>query len=414
MGKDLKGKELGVGICQRKDGSYCARYVDRFGKRKSIYEKNIKILKLKLNEAIYENNAGSSLADNKTTLDEWNKKWMSVYKNPVIRENTKRHYEHIYSRHISPALGMCSISEITQLQIKELVNNLNDAGYRWETQNKVKILLTDMFNRAMEDNFAKRNPAKGVRLAKNKPNDRFVLSIEQQAEFFECSAGTFYDNLFVVAVNSGLRPGELFALTWDDIDIDNMEINVDKTLLYQKLDGDEKKEFHLGPPKTMQSIRKVPINRKCEIALKKQFVLKKIIETRSVRNVEFSDRLFVTSYNTPLNSVLFSDAIKKIVKEINIQKDNMEKMEVFSGHTFRHTFATRCIESGILPKIVQSYLGHATLQMTMDLYVHTTSDFKELEMKKLENMDVSVSEKTIEQRFAKEGKIVNMRGVRVV
>ena len=58
-------------------------------------------------------------------------------------------------------------------------------------------------------------------------------------------------------------------------------------------------------------------------------------------------------------------------------------MEKFSGHTFRHTFATRCIESGIQPKTLQKYLGHATLQMTMDLYVHVTEDFKREEIKKL-------------------------------
>lgn len=413
MGKDLKGKELGQGLSQRKDGNYCARYVDRFGKRKSIYDKNVKSLKIRLNEAIYENNAGTSVVDTGMTLDEWNMKWMSVYKIPVIRANTKRHYEHIYAKHISPLLGSCRINEITQLQVKGLINKLDETGLQWETQNKVRILLVDMFNRAMEDNFAKRNPAKGVRLAKNKPNDRFILSVEQQAEFFECSAGTFYDNLFVVAVNSGLRPGELFALTWEDIDLKNMEINVDKTLLYQKLDVDDKKEFHLGPPKTMSSVRKVPINKKCEIALKKQFVLKKIIARRNVHNVEFSDRLFVTKFNTPLNAVLFSEAIRKIVTEINLQKDEIEKMEFFSGHTFRHTFATRCIENSVFPKTVQQYLGHATLQMTMDLYVHVTDDFKRMEMEKLESANIEVSDENIEHKFEKENRVVDFRGVKM-
>ncbi len=59
---------------------------------------------------------------------------------------------------------------------------------------------------------------------------------------------------------------------------------------------------------------------------------------------------------------------------------------MFSAHTFRHTFATRCIEAGILPKTVQKYLGHATLQMTMDLYVHVTEEFKKEEIKKLDGI----------------------------
>ena len=137
------------------------------------------------------------------------------------------------------------------------------------------------------------------------------MTNEEQAIFFECAAGTFYHNLFVVAVNTGLRPEELFALTWEDIDFDAMTISVTKTLLYQKLEGDEKKEFHLGDPKTKQSTRKVPINKNCEIASKKQFVQKKNIERKGIKKTEFSDRLFVTKFNTPLNSVLYSEAIKE-------------------------------------------------------------------------------------------------------
>ena len=184
MGKDLKGKELGENISQRKDGRYCARYVDRFGKRKSIYDNNLKELKQRLRQAIYEDEKKVNVIDDKITLDEWFEKWMDIYKNPVIRPSTKRHYEHIYKKHISQQLGNLPLNEITQLQIKSLINKLNDMGYQWETQNKTRVILTDLFERALEDDFVRKNPARGVRLAKNKPNERFILSVEQQTEFF--------------------------------------------------------------------------------------------------------------------------------------------------------------------------------------------------------------------------------------
>ncbi len=97
---------------------------------------------------------------------------------------------------------------------------------------------------------------------------------------------------------------------------------------------------------------------------------------------EFQDRLFITKYNTPINAQIAIDAINNIIKEINTMRDSLDQFEKFSFHTFRHTFATRCIESGINPKVVQEYLGHATLQMTMDLYVHITDDAKHSEIKK--------------------------------
>lgn len=401
MGKDLKGKELGKGIRQNKNGRYEARYIDRFGNRKSIYGTSKVEIRNKLQEALQEETEKKSVK-RRMTLKEWYKEWFATYKVPVIRPNTKRHYEHIFDAHILPELGGMYVNEVRQIHVKNLINLLDSQGYQWETQNKVRILLLDMFNIAMENDYALKNPAKGVRLAKNKPNDRVVLSTEQQEVFFECSSGTFYNNLFGVMVNTGLRPGEICALEESDLDFADHTISVCKTLLYQKFDGDECKEFHIGPPKTDSSLRKVPMNKNAENALLSQIRLKKLLSNRYKRTDKFSSLLFVTKFNTPICAQILNDAIKRIVDEINLQRDDVDLFPSFSAHTFRHTFATRCIEAGILPKTVQKYLGHATLQMTMDLYVHTTDDFLQAEMKKL---DLHDSEK--------KANIISINGVKV-
>ena len=387
MGKDLKGKELGKGISQRKDGKYCARYTDRFNKRQSIYGKTLKDVKNKLAKAIADDIRHTNVINEKTTLDDWYVQWMDVYKKPVIRKNTKRHYEHIYKTKISPTLGEERLTDITKLKITSMINKLNEQGYQWETLHKVKVLLSDMFDKAMEDEFVVKNPAKSVRLPKNKPAREIkALSKEDQEIFFECASGTFYNNLFIVAVNTGLRPGELFALTEKNINFAKGELYVTNTLLYQKLDGDEKKTFHLEDPKTYTSRRTVPINKICMSALLSQVRIHKILYNKSPykNNLEFPNLLFTTRHCTPLNSVLYSAAIDKIVNEINLMRDSLDKMESFSGHTFRHTFATRCFEAGIEPKTVQSYLGHASLQMTMDLYTSVFPDKKRMEIQKLD------------------------------
>lgn len=253
MGKDLNGKELGTGISQRKNGMYQARYVDRFGNRKTIYDKNLRELKNKLNTGVYEDKKQINIVDEKTTLDEWYKKWIDIHKYNVIRINTKCHYDSVYRKHISPTLGSIPISQITQLQIKGVIKKLHKANYGYETQNRVRIMLLDMFDKAMIDNFVLRNPCKGLRIQKDRNFERRVLTRDEQMDFYECCKGTFYDNLFVVAVNTGLRPGELCGLKWSDINFNKMEISVERTLLYQKLDGDEQKTFHFDPPKTKTS-----------------------------------------------------------------------------------------------------------------------------------------------------------------
>ena len=154
--------------------------------------------------------------------------------------------------------------------------------------------------------------------------------------------------------------------------------------MYQKFDGDEKKEFHVDPPKTRTSERTIPINSICKSALIDQIRQKKIIYFKAAKETELQDCLFTTKYNTPLNSVLYSETIKRIVDEINLTRDPLEQMPRFSGHTFRHTFATRCFEAGISPKTVQTYLGHATLQMTMDLYTSVLEEKKQDDMKLFE------------------------------
>lgn len=395
MGKDLKGKELGNGIVQKKNGRYEARYVNRFGKRVSISGNDLKDVKKRYNEALYENDKQINLKEH-MSLDEWYKKWMNVYKYDTIRENTKRYYNTVYSKHISPSLGNFKLTDITQYQIKKLIKELQKNGYHYETCNKVRILMIDMFNKAIINEYVRKNPAKGISLKRNEDVDRRVLSQEEQTIFFDCSKGTFYDNLFVTAVSTGMRIGELAALRWKDIDWSNKVIHVTRTLVYQKYENDTHKEFHFEKPKTRTSNRDIPINRQCEIALKKQFLQKSVVVTKQpiTKDVgeDYLDLLFTTKFNTPLNSQIVCDAIKKIIDEINLTRDYVDEMELFSAHCFRHTFATRCFESGIQPKTVQAYLGHATLQMTMDLYTSVMPKQLNKEMDKISDVLDRISE----------------------
>lgn len=371
MGKDLKGKELGVGITQRKDGLYQGRYKDRFGKYKTIYNKKPGDLRKELAIAVADNQLYTSVRD-EIKLDDWFKRWVDVYKKKSVRPNTLREYTHIYTKSISPILGNRNINSLVKADIQQLIKKVNDDGYLYERQNKVKVILTDMFARAIEDDLMVKNPTKGVKLYQDKISNARALTIGEQDVFFDFCRNTFYDNLFNVAVNTGLRPGELFALTIEDINFEEKYIDVNKTLVYQKYLDDECKTFHLEPPKTKQSYRHVPINSTCIDYLKQQAELKEIVANR--RPKMQTDYLFVTKFNTPLNSVIYSDAIRSVVRRINETRSLENQFEFFSGHTFRHTFATRCLEAGIQPKVVQSYLGHASLEMTMDLYTHVTAD----------------------------------------
>ena len=378
MGKSLNGRELGKGIAQRKDGSYTARYVDKYGVRRSLYASNINDIRQKLKAAKFDDE-NRSVAQSNVTLNKWFDTWLDVYKNNAVRGGTKAHYLFVFEKYIKPVLGYYDLNEIKPSDIRKLINKLESDGLGYSTQSRVKIMLADIFDKAVMDDMIVKNPAKGVRITRKDHFERRVFSKEEQITFFECSKGTYFDNLFVVAVNTGMRIGEICALTWEDIDFKNKKIRINKTLSYRKLEGDEKKTFHIGPPKTKTSNREIPISSACEKALKKQFILRNnIMSSRKAKPLKgFEDILFVSRKGWPLCDQTVIDALDKIVNEINYSRDEGEQFQHLSPHCFRHTFATRCFEAGIPPKTVQILLGHASLDMTMNLYTHVLEDKKD-------------------------------------
>lgn len=371
MGKDLKGKELGIGITQRKNGTYQGRYKDRFGNSKTIYSKKLSELRKDLAVKIAENETFVSVRET-IKLDNWFNQWIKIYKEKSVRHNTLREYTHIYNKNISPFIGNRNINSLVKSDIQRIITLAHTNGYGYERQNKIKVILSDMMARALEDNLILKNPVLGSKVIDKKESKAKSLTLEEQNIFFEYCKNTFYDNMFNVAVNTGMRPGELFALTESDIDFENGFIDVNKTLVYQKYLTDTRKTFHLEEPKTKQSYRKVPINSVCKIYLERQIQQKAIVSSK--RPKEQNDFLFTTKYNTPINSVIYADAIHAVIREINLLRPNNDLFKNFSGHTFRHTFATRCFEHEIDPKVVQSYLGHASVKMTLDLYTHVTKE----------------------------------------
>jgi integrase len=378
MGKDLSGKKLGNGISQRKAGDYEGRYIDSYGKRVSIYRVSLSDLKKELlirKSAV----ATPSPVRKLYTVEQWYRQWMEVYKYEV-RDSTRLVYSQVYEKHISGSLGKLPLPEVTSLAVKKFLNQLKKQGLGYETRNKARIVLLDMFDKAIIDNFAVKNPIRGLKVARDEETEPAVLSKEDQVDFFDTCKGTFYDELFVVAVLTGLRPGELYALRWQDIDLAKKRIHVTRTLLYQKLEGDAGKTYHIHPPKTETSNRYVYFDDRCALALKSQFRKKSNVALRisSSPLPDLADLLFITQFNTPLNATTYSTAISRIVEVVNQSRGDIEQMESFSGHCFRHTYATRCFEAGVDPKVVQSQLGHANLKMTMDLYTHLFPD-KELQ-----------------------------------
>lgn len=192
--------------------------------------------------------------------------------------------------------------------------------------------------------------------------------------------GTFYYELFVLALETGMRVGELCGLTWEDIDFRDKLLHVRHTLCYFSKGG--KYVFEMHDTKTDNGERVIPLTEKAIKTLKKQKIRKQEIILKGKMPVEgYENLVFVTRNNRPTQQFIIQECMNLIIQRI--QKVN-EKFEAFTPHTFRHSFATRAIENGMQPKVLSKLLGHGQLQITMDLYCHVMEDTLVEEMKKME------------------------------
>ena len=139
MGKSLKGKELGTGISQRKDGRYQARFTNRFGKRQIIYAHSLNDIRKMLREEQYEDEKGINIVQKEITLDEWYKIWISTCKKHC-RDTTKRTYEIQYNR-LREELGWRKLTNLNLIILQDAFNNLKSDASRRDCKEYVKFSL---------------------------------------------------------------------------------------------------------------------------------------------------------------------------------------------------------------------------------------------------------------------------------
>ena len=377
MGKSLNGKELGKGISQRKeDGLYIARFTNRFGKRQVISDKTYNGVQKKLREAIVADDKAINVVSSNMTLDEWFDKWMETCKKNC-RNNTKDTYARHYKR-VKKALGWRKLNKLNLVVMQDAINELRTDN---ERKNSKKILV-DMLEKAVASDLIVKNVAKQIttEITREEKNPRRVLTVKETEIFLAEAESTFYYNLFVVALETGMRIGELSGLQWGDIDFKKKVIHVKHSMTYFSKEG--KYTFELHPTKTHKGLRDIALTNEAIKALRQQQFLKQTLINKGKEPIEgFEDLVFVTKNNRPTTQFLVTECIEGTMKRIH--KNNPDLVfKKFTPHCFRHTFATRWLEAGVPLKTVSAMLGHVQLQLTTDLYMHVTQDslFKGLEV----------------------------------
>ncbi len=261
-------------------------------------------------------------------LDEWLKDWLKVYKEPYLSAGSIKRMKVTLRNHISPWLLNKELKEITTFDVDKA---LSECGLS-RSRKYAYYVLYNSLKKAYRVGLIEKNVAENIEQVRHREKRGNALSSKEQKEFLEAIKGDRYEQVFRFMLMTGVRRGEAINLRWKDIDPDSR-------LMY------------IRGTKTESSDRIFFITPEIEKIL--------FIQKRSVQ----SERVF------PYIGDNLTHAFKTFCPNHKL-------------HDLRHTFVTRCAESGINVSVTQQLAGHSSIHTTLNIYTHVVTDFAREEFEK--------------------------------
>ena len=354
---------------------------------RDIYDVTVKGLESKIKTAINELDHG--IGNNKECFETFLCDWLFDVHFVDIKPSTKERYEGIYRNYIKNS--MLSKIKIKDLTSKDIQNYYNDLIKKGKTVNSIKNLnklIAPCVRYAYNNDKIIKDFSKSVVLPKeceekklNKINEVQPFSLEEQKKFINVIEGHDLEVLFITALNTGLRQGELLALTWADIDFDNNALKVNKTVKYisnVSKEGRGDCNIIVQTPKSEASNRTISIPDLLARRLQKYHLQQKELQLK-MANLYIDNKLIFCNI---FGGYLDVSNVRKRYKRLLINNGFKDK----KFHDLRHTYATRLFELKEEPKTVQSLLGHSNISITLDTYTHVLESMKEKAATKLNDL----------------------------
>ena len=371
MGRRSNGEGT---ITRRKDGRWEARYyvpTVKGTKRKTIYGKTQAEVRDKLTKALSDRIDGLVYDDENMTVDEYLDVWLkgSVYGS--VRRSTYDRDTNLVNNHIKPILGGLKLKKLNSAYVHSFYRDRLDTGLSASTVHKMHDILRRGLAQAAKWHLVPRNVADTVKPPRPAPKEMHALSADQTRWLLETAGEDRLEALYILAVHTGMRQGELLALRWQDVDLENAVVSVRRTLT--RSGG----KVVFGEPKTSKSRRSIRLTSQAVEALRSH--LERQLRDMEVLGDRYQDQglVFTTDTRAPINpSNLRQCSFAPLLKRAGLPH--------MRSHDLRHTCATLLLSRGVHPKFVQELLGHATIAVTLDTYSHCLPSMGDQTVKAME------------------------------
>lgn len=346
-------------IRQREDGRWEARYRAASGRRASVYARTSGEVQEALRKALTHADAGIRPVDGRLTTKAYLEDWIATSVRPRVRATTADSYASIVKLYLVPELGRIPLAKLEPGHVQAMLSRVRSArngDLSPTTRRYVYAVLRIALGRALKSGLVLRNVATLVDPPAKARHELETLDVGQVGTLLASIRGDRLEALYVAAIGTGLRQGELLGLRWADVDMDAGTLTVRNTL--------QRVTRKLAEPKTERARRTLTMPGAVVDALRAQRV-RQLEERLAAKAWADPELVFASPIGTPLDPRNVTRRFQTAIARAGLPRQRF--------HDLRHAFATLHLEGGEELAVVSKMLGHANLSTTADVYAHLTT-----------------------------------------
>jgi len=345
-------------IYRRQDGRWVAAITRPNGRQESFYARSRSAAAAKLEEEVHKQSAGIAPPTGNETLTEFLHDWLESVR-PQLRPRTWVRYEQFARLQLIPKLGRRPLGDLQPQELQSLYSSLVAAGLSPSTVRKVHRLLHVALVHAVRWGLVSRNVADLVDAPREARKEMETLSETEVRQFLTEARQDRLAALWLLAITTGMRQGEMIATRWTDIDLRRGSLQVTGTLQREPGKGLVREE-----PKTERSRRRIVLGQETLAALHTWKSEQSDERLQAGANWFQSDLVFTRPLGQPFDPDRLRRRFRALLQDAGLPRIRF--------HDLRHTAATLMMSRGIHPKVASDLLGHSTVAITLDLYSHSS------------------------------------------